>query len=124
VYREIASGVYCMEEGKGITRSNVYFVQSGYSRVLIDAASANCGRLIRKTAESLLGANARPASILLTHTHPDHAGSALELARMWSCPVYVHPDELPLADYLIKFWIYNEICDVRSYPDIAYIRVE
>ena len=97
VYREIAPGVYCMEGGKGITRSNVYFVQSGSSWVLIDAASANCGRLIRKTAESLFGANARPASILLTHTHPDHAGSALELARMWSCPVYVHPDELPLA---------------------------
>jgi glyoxylase-like metal-dependent hydrolase (beta-lactamase superfamily II) len=40
----------------------------------------------------------RPASILLTHDHPDHAGSALELARMWDCPVYVHPDELPLVD--------------------------
>jgi len=97
VCREIAPGVYCMEAGKGITRSNVYFVRSGSSWVLIDAASANCGRLIRKTVESLFGANTRPASILLTHTHPDHAGSALELARMWGCPVYVHPDELPLA---------------------------
>lgn len=97
VYREIAQGVYCMEVGKGITRSNVYFVRSGSSWVLIDAASANCGRLIRKTAQSLFGANTRPASILLTHDHPDHAGSALELAHMWGCPVYVHPDELPLA---------------------------
>jgi len=95
--REIAPGVYCMEAGKGISRSNVYFVRSGSSWVLIDAASANCGRLIRKTAESLFGANTWPASILLTHDHPDHAGSALELARMWGCPVYVHPDELPLA---------------------------
>ena len=86
-----------MEVGKGITRSNVYFVRSGSSWVLIDAASANCGRLIRKTAESLFGANTRSASILLTHDHPDHAGSALELARIWGCPVYVHPDELPLA---------------------------
>jgi glyoxylase-like metal-dependent hydrolase (beta-lactamase superfamily II) len=85
-----------MEVGKGISRSNVYFVRSGSSWVLIDAASANCGRLIRKTAESLF-ANTRPASILLTHDHPDHAGSALELARMWGCPVYLHPDELPLA---------------------------
>ena len=93
--REVAPGVYCMEAGKGISRSNVYFVQSGSSWVLIDAALANCGRLIRKTAESLFGANTRPASILLTHNHPDHAGSALELARLWDCPVYVHPDELP-----------------------------
>lgn len=95
--KEIAPGVYCMEAGKGITRSNVYFVRSGSAWVLIDAASANCGRSIQKTAESLFGVNTRPASILLTHHHPDHAGSALELARMWDCPVYVHPDELPLA---------------------------
>lgn len=95
--REIAPGVHCMEVGKRITRSNVYFVRSGSSWILIDAASANCGLLIQKTAESLFGANASPASILLTHTHPDHAGSALELARTWDCPVYVHPDELPLA---------------------------
>jgi glyoxylase-like metal-dependent hydrolase (beta-lactamase superfamily II) len=97
VCRESAPGVYCLEVGKGIMRSNVYFVWSGSSWVLIDAASANCGRLIQKTAESLFGANTRPASILLTHDHPDHAGSALELARMWDCPVYLHPDELPLA---------------------------
>lgn len=96
--REVTPGVYCMEIGKGISRSNVYFVQSGSSWVLIDAALANCGRLIRKTAESFFGTNTRPASILLTHDHPDHAGSAVELARMWDCPVYVHPDELPLVD--------------------------
>jgi glyoxylase-like metal-dependent hydrolase (beta-lactamase superfamily II) len=95
--REIAPGVYYMETGKGISRSNVYFVQSGSSWVLIDAAPANCGQSIRKTAEFLFGANTRPASILLTHDHPDHAGSALDLARRWDCPVYVHPDELPLV---------------------------
>ena len=95
--QEIAPGVYCMEAGKDINRSNVYFVQSGSSWVLIDAASANCGQQIRRTAESLFGVNTRPASILLTHDHPDHVGSVLELVRMWGCPVYVHPDELPLA---------------------------
>ncbi len=95
--REIAPGAYYLEIGKGINRSNVYFVRSGASWVLIDTASANCGQLIRKVAELLFGANTRPASILLTHVHPDHAGSALELAHMWDCLVYMHPDELPLA---------------------------
>ena len=37
-------------------------------------------------------------AILLTHFHPDHAGSALPLARIWHCPVYLHPDELPIAN--------------------------
>jgi glyoxylase-like metal-dependent hydrolase (beta-lactamase superfamily II) len=94
---EIAPGVHCMEFGKGIMRSNVFFVRSGSSWVLIDAASANCGRVILKTAESLFGANRSPSAILLTHDHPDHAGSALELSHLWNCAVYVHPEELPLA---------------------------
>jgi glyoxylase-like metal-dependent hydrolase (beta-lactamase superfamily II) len=95
--REIAPGVHYREIGKGISRSNVYFVRSGSSWVLVDAASANYGMLIQRMAESLFGADRRPVSILLTHYHPDHAGSALELAHMWDCPVYMHPDELPLA---------------------------
>ena len=97
VCREIAPGVNYMEVGKGVTRSNVYFVRSGSSWVLIDTASANCAPLIRKMAETLFGEQSRPASILLTHDHPDHAGSALELARMWNCEVYVHPEELALT---------------------------
>jgi glyoxylase-like metal-dependent hydrolase (beta-lactamase superfamily II) len=96
-YREIASGVYSIEAGNGITRANVYFVRSGKSWVLIDAGLVNCGQLIKQTAEALFGANTRPAAILITHDHPDHAGAALELARLWDCVIYLHPDELPIA---------------------------
>jgi glyoxylase-like metal-dependent hydrolase (beta-lactamase superfamily II) len=95
--QEIAPGVYCMEVGTGIMRSNVYFVRSSSSWALIDTASAKCGRVIQEAAESLFGANTPPAAILLTHSYPDHAGSRLELARRWGCLVYVHPDEMPLA---------------------------
>ena len=91
--KEIATGVYWLP----IRGSNVYFVRSGSSWALIDTSWANNCRLIKKTAESLFGANTPPVSILLMHSYPDHAGSALELARMWGCPVYVHPDELPLT---------------------------
>jgi glyoxylase-like metal-dependent hydrolase (beta-lactamase superfamily II) len=89
--------VYCLEVGKGITRSNVYFVRSGSSWALIDTASAKCDRVIQEAAESLFGANTPPAAILLTHDHPDHAGSTRDLARRWGCSVYVHPGELPLV---------------------------
>jgi glyoxylase-like metal-dependent hydrolase (beta-lactamase superfamily II) len=64
---------------------------------LIDAAWANCGRTIGQATESLFGVNAPPAAILLTHVHPDHDGSALELARLWGCRVYVPAGEWPLA---------------------------
>jgi len=91
---EIAKGVWLVSRGTG--KSNVYLVRSGPSWTLIDAAWAHHGELIRKSAEMLFGVNAPPAAILLTHLHPDHAGSAAELARAWSVPVYVHQGELPL----------------------------
>lgn len=94
---EVAEGVYCVRTGRGLTEANVYLVRSGPSWVLIDAAWPHRGQLIKSAAESLFGAGARPAAILLTHIHPDHSGSALELARMWDLPVHVHPGELPLA---------------------------
>jgi glyoxylase-like metal-dependent hydrolase (beta-lactamase superfamily II) len=96
VAREIVQDVYCLGP-RGRTQTNVYFVGSGSSWTLIDAGWAKDGPWIKKAAESVFGAGARPASILLTHYHPDHAGSALQLARLWDCAVHVHPDELPLA---------------------------
>ena len=109
VAREIAPGVHWLDVGKGLLRSNVYFVQSGPSWTLVDAASAKCGRLIQEAAESLFGKDTPPASILLTHDHPDHAGSARELAQVWDCPVWVHPDELPL--------VVGEVSTFRQYAN-------
>ena len=94
---EIAPGVYRLETGRGFTEANVYLVRSGPGWALIDAAWPHRGQLIKAAAESLFGAGTRPSAILLTHIHPDHSGSALELARMWDLPVYVHPDEMVLA---------------------------
>jgi glyoxylase-like metal-dependent hydrolase (beta-lactamase superfamily II) len=94
---ETAPDVFCLGIGSGVMRSNVYFVRSGPSWSLLDAAWPNRGELIRRAAASLFGAQSRPSSILLTHIHPDHSGSAPELARTWGVPVYVHPAELPLA---------------------------
>jgi glyoxylase-like metal-dependent hydrolase (beta-lactamase superfamily II) len=80
-----------------LTEANVYLVRSGPAWVLIDTAWPHRGQIIHAAAEPLFGTGTRPAAILLTHIHPDHAGSALELARMWDPPVHVHPGELPLA---------------------------
>jgi glyoxylase-like metal-dependent hydrolase (beta-lactamase superfamily II) len=94
--REIAPDVFCLGPS-GRTQTNVYLVRSGSSWVLVDAGWAKDASRIGRAAQSLFGVDSRPAAILLTHVHPDHAGSALELARVWGCPVYVHPDELPIA---------------------------
>ncbi len=93
---EIAPGVYQLGPW-GRTQTNAYLVCDGSSLMLIDAGWANDAPRIRAAARSVLGPGLAPAAILLTHAHPDHAGSARELARTWGCPVFVHPTELPLA---------------------------
>ena len=92
---EIADGVFWLRIGS--VSGNVYFISAGSAWALVDAGLANRGEQIRRAAETLFGAGTAPVAILLTHVHPDHCGSARELARLWSCPVYTHPDELSLA---------------------------
>ena len=91
----VAAGVSCLVTGRR-RDSNVYFVQSGGTWVLAGTAWRGRAGLIKSAAETLFGAGARPRAIVLTRVHPDHAGSASELARRWDVTVYVHPGELPL----------------------------
>lgn len=90
--QEIARDVFCLP----VSIANVYFVGSPTGPwVLIDTSIPGHAHDIREAAESLYGPNARPESILLTHGHMDHAGSAFDLANLWDVPVFAHPLELP-----------------------------
>ena len=78
--------------------TNVYFVRSGESWVLIDAGFPGSGRIIAETAGRLCGAAGRPGSILITHGHPDHVGSAVGLAAAWNVPILASAAEMPFID--------------------------
>ena len=80
---EIAHGV-CWLPLRG---ANAYFVRSGESWVLIDAGFPGSFGAIAEAARGLCGAAGRPESILITHGHPDHVGSAVRLAAAWSVPI-------------------------------------
>ena len=93
---EIAAGVYLLGPW-GRTLTNAFLVHAGLSWFLVDAGWANDGPRIQAAVRSLLGAGQAPTAILLTHVHPDHSGSARELADAWGCPVFTHPAEVPIA---------------------------
>jgi glyoxylase-like metal-dependent hydrolase (beta-lactamase superfamily II) len=92
----VAPGVFGLGP-HGRTQTMVYLVPSGASWVLVDTGWSSDGRRIIDAAEALFGAETPPAAIVLTHAHPDHAGSARELAERWGTTVYVHPAELAIA---------------------------
>lgn len=94
---EIAPGVHRLSVGKGFMKVNVYFVRSGSSWTLVDAGSPGCAPDILRAAESLFGVGSVPASILITHDHPDHVGALRDLVATWDCPAWVHPDELVMV---------------------------
>ena len=76
--------------------ANVYFAgKRGEPWVLVDTSVPGRARQIWEAADALYGSGSRPAAILLTHGHGDHAGSAAELADIWRVPVYAHALEMP-----------------------------
>jgi glyoxylase-like metal-dependent hydrolase (beta-lactamase superfamily II) len=39
-------------------------------------------------------------AILLTHAHFDHVGGVAQLQSQWNCPVFLHPEDIPLIECL------------------------
>jgi glyoxylase-like metal-dependent hydrolase (beta-lactamase superfamily II) len=76
----------------------VFFGQHGSGDrewVLIDTGMPGTAGLIVRSAERRFGPYSRPAAIILTHGHFDHAGSAQYLADMWNAPIFAHEEEMP-----------------------------
>jgi glyoxylase-like metal-dependent hydrolase (beta-lactamase superfamily II) len=76
---------------------NVFLLRGNGRWVLVDAGIPGSGGRILRWAEQVTRGE-RPAYIVLTHGHFDHAGAAYDLAERWHIPVYAHPLEAP---YLI-----------------------
>ncbi|MCF6369611.1 MBL fold metallo-hydrolase [Rhizobium halophilum] len=73
----------------------VFYGQPGREGwVLIDTGLPTSKSTIQQCAERRF-ADKRPAAIVMTHAHFDHAGSVEELSRHWDVPVYAHPLEAP-----------------------------
>lgn len=79
----MARGVYAVTLGRGGLATNVYLVRCGSSWTLIDVGWLGSEKHIQDAAEAVFGRAPRPASMILTHLHPDHSGAARRLAEHW-----------------------------------------
>ncbi len=88
----VADGVYHTK----IVFVGAYFVDvpETDSWVLVDTGLPFSHGRIVKAAQSRYGEK-KPAAIVLTHGHFDHAGAALSLAETWNVPIFAHRLEMP-----------------------------
>ncbi len=93
---EIAPDVYCLGP-KGRTQTDVYLVRTGTSWTLIDAGWAKDGPAIRQAAEQLFGPSPPGVDPVDALSIPTMPARPWDWRGLWGCPVYLHPDELPLA---------------------------
>ena len=75
--------------------TNVYLFGND-PMILIDAGSPGGADVILQSLEQI--GRPRLTAIVLTHTHPDHAGGIEKLRDATGAPVWVHPDALREAE--------------------------
>ena len=90
---------------QGIIRIPVVFVNAylvdvepdepGRGWVLVDSGLPGLGAAVIAKAAAVRYGGRPPRSIVLTHGHFDHAGSAARLSNMWHVPIFAHQLELP-----------------------------
>ena len=89
---KVTTGVYRIKTAY----VNAYILgEPGGSWILVDTGMPFSAEQIKQAVDDLYGVQARPAAIVLTHGHFDHAGTVEELSRYWDVPVYAHPLEVP-----------------------------
>lgn len=76
---------------------NSFVIEDGDGLVLVDTGEAGSTERIFKAVAELGKSPSDIHSIILTHTHPDHAGSAADLVAKTGAKVYAHPADAALA---------------------------
>jgi len=93
--KKVVEGIYIME---GLSGCNVYFLVSDNGLILIDTGLPGNGRRITEQIEKGGYSVKDLKTIVLTHSHMDHAGSAAEIISITGAKVWAHSIEKPYIE--------------------------
>ena len=90
---EIVEGIHQVD---GVN-ANVYLVIEGEELMVIDTGMPNNAEKILRYVNKMNWQSSKISTILLTHCHIDHVGSAYQLRKLTDAKVAVHQED---ADYV------------------------
>ncbi len=93
--REIVTDVYVLD---GVRGCNVYLLGSGEELTLIDTGMPGQAGTILSQLREMGFVPSDLRTIVLTHGHPDHVGSAKALAARCGARILAHRDEVPYIE--------------------------
>ena len=91
--KQVKDNIYLLESGKFV---NAYALVRDNGVLLIDTGTPGKADSLIKELE---GINIKPSdikAIVITHAHPDHAGSCVALIEKTSAKLYIHRDDLDM----------------------------
>lgn len=86
------------------TATNVYVIAHGGEAVIVDAGwGGDAGIALVHSHLERLG-RPRVKALMLTHSHPDHAGGAPHMQQAFGCPIWAHPaaQDILLSRYGVR----------------------
>ena len=97
--KEIISGVYmlCGPLGAGILSTNIYLLADD-DITIVDSGFTGRTKQVLNAVRSLGYTSSDVKRIIITHHHPDHVGSLLELRDSTGADVIAHPLDVPYID--------------------------
>jgi hydroxyacylglutathione hydrolase len=94
---EIVDGIYLVDEAsRNIAHSNIYLIENGKELLVVDTGTKGNAQKIVNYIQGLGRQPSEVSTIILTHYHMDHAGSAKDLKAATGAKVAASPEDAEL----------------------------
>lgn len=99
LHRDAAPGVHRVSDGC----VNWYLIEDADGLTAVDAGLPRSWRLLGQALNALGHPRERLRAVVLTHAHFDHVGFAEQARRSLRLPVFLHPEDAPIARHPLRY---------------------
>lgn len=97
--RDVAPGIHWIEHAN----VNTYLVEDGDQLMIVDSGLPTLWQHLKKALKELKREPESISSLVLTHAHFDHLGTAAKIRAQFHVPILVHPDDEYIAAHPYRY---------------------